>query len=242
MNKETVNEWLKAHNHSREWLAEKCGVNVRTVGNWLTSVGIPSKAAVIIQSLMTTDEVNEQAKSAVPQNLVLEWDLTDAKEREDYENIEAAAVDSGLAIREWALEKLRDSAEIGNVIEAFSKGEFVHDLPFLGAVAAGEPVEAPRDEVLRVDREWPEGHFVVEVNGQSMEPDFVDGDRWIIDGRKKYTPKNGAVCVVSDGHGSYLKRWNRKEGVFESINPEFKDVISGEEAKLQGYPVERVNS
>lgn len=183
---------------------------------------------------MATDEANEQAKAAVPQNLVLEFTS------EEFGHLEHAALDAKKPVRQWAIDTLNDAAEIGNVIEAFSKGEFVHDLPFLGAVAAGEPVEAPRDEVLRVPREFPEGHFIVEVNGQSMEPDFIDGDRWIIDGRNKYSPKNGAVCVVSDGQGSYLKRWNRKTGNFESINPDFKDILPANEAKLQGYPVERL--
>jgi phage repressor protein C with HTH and peptisase S24 domain len=102
-------------------------------------------------------------------------------------------------------------------------------------------VEAPRiDESLPVPREFAHGHFIVEVNGQSMEPDFMDGERWIIDGRDKYTPKNGAVCVVSDGYGSYLKRWDKPRKAFVSINPKFPDILPATDAKLQGYPVERL--
>lgn len=114
----------------------------------------------------------------------------------------------------------------------------VIELPFLGAVAAGEPVEAPRDETIPVSREYPPKHFIVEVNGDSMEPDYPDGSRWIIDGKDKFTPKDGAVCVVSDGTGSYLKRWNKKSRVFESINPKRNHVLPAAEATLQGYPVE----
>jgi len=119
-------------------------------------------------------------------------------------------------------------------------GAASHVLPFLGAVAAGEPVEAPRNETLPVPKEYEPGHFVVEINGRSGEPKFHDGERWIVDGRNCYTPKSGKPCIVSDGSGSYLKKWNRKSGVFEPINPEFPDVIPGEEAKLQGYPVEKL--
>lgn len=115
-----------------------------------------------------------------------------------------------------------------------------YELPFLGAVAAGEPVEAPLAESVIVPRRFPSCHFVVEINGQSAEPEFPDGSRWVIDGRDKFTPKNGAVCVVSDGSGSYLKRWNRERQVFESINSDFDDVLPAAEAQLQGYPVERL--
>ncbi|MDB4279114.1 hypothetical protein N9890_00140 [Akkermansiaceae bacterium] len=37
--------------------------------------------------------------------------------------------------------------------------------------------------------------------------------------------------------GSYLKKWNREKGAFESINSEFNDLILGEKPKLEGYPV-----
>lgn len=114
-----------------------------------------------------------------------------------------------------------------------------HHLPFLGAVAAGEPVSAPIQEELPVAKPYPPGHFIVEINGQSMEPHFTDGDRWIIDGRDKYTPKNGAICVVSDGYGSYLKKWNARRKLYESLNPAYPDILPPQEAKLQGYPIEK---
>ena len=117
----------------------------------------------------------------------------------------------------------------------------VFHLPFLGAVAAGQPVEAPRiDEELPVAKAYPPHHFIVEINGQSMEPDFLDGDRWIVDGREKYTPRHGAVCVVSDGSGSYLKRWDGKRRVFLSINPAFGEIMPEEGSSLQGYPVAKL--
>lgn len=117
--------------------------------------------------------------------------------------------------------------------------EKIYHLPYLGAVAAGEPVCAPIEDELPVAKSYPPGHFIVEVNGQSMEPHFTDGDRWIIDGRDKYTPKNGAICVVSDGYGSYLKKWNSRRKTYESLNPNFPDILPAQEAKLQGYPVEK---
>ena len=56
-----------------------------------------------------------------------------------------------------------------------------------------------------------------------------------------FTPKYGKPCIVSDGQGSYLKKWNSKRKVFESVNPDFNDVTPGAEAKLQGYPVEKLD-
>ena len=112
--------------------------------------------------------------------------------------------------------------------------------PFYGAVAAGEPVEVPLNEEIMIGEECPPDHFVVEVNGESMEPTLMDGDRILCDGHEKYTPRHGAICIISDGHGSSVKRWNRKKGVFESDNPDYPDLVLGDECKLQGYFVRKV--
>lgn len=117
----------------------------------------------------------------------------------------------------------------------------ITELPFAGAAAAGEPVEAPRNETISVPGNWPAGHYVLEVNGQSAEPEFPDGSRWVIDGRNCYTPKQGVPCIVADENGSYLKKWNSKQKIFESINPEFPDIAPGDSATLRGYPVKRLS-
>jgi len=125
--------------------------------------------------------------------------------------------------------------------ERDDKRPLTFELPFLGAVAAGRPLDATlTGETLPVGKKYPAGHFIVEISGDSGKPTFHDGERWIIDGRDCFTPKQGKPCIVSDESGSYLKKWNRKLGVFESINPEHADVSPGEAAKLQGYPVEKL--
>ena len=112
--------------------------------------------------------------------------------------------------------------------------------PFYGAVAAGEPVEAPLDDEVMIDEKCPPGHFVVEVNGVSMEPTLMDGDRILCDGRDKFAPKDGAICIVSDGSGSSVKRWNRRKNAFESDNPDYPDLTPDDGLRLQGYFVKKV--
>ena len=134
-----------------------------------------------------------------------------------------------------------DSVTVSNVTD-FPKPATTY-IPFYGAVAAGQPVTSQRDgETLEVPGNYdPARFFVVEINGQSAEPDFQDGDRWVIDAKDSGgTPAHGKPCVVSDGYGSYLKKFNRKSGMFESINPKFSDVLPVEGATFQGYPVKKV--
>lgn len=98
-----VKHWLSKHNHSREWLAHKCGVVPKTLNNWIGSGrGFPSKAVVIIGNLMKEDAAQEAAKP--PHNLVIEFN------DEEYQPIERAALRSGQSIREWAKDALNDIA------------------------------------------------------------------------------------------------------------------------------------
>ena len=115
-------------------------------------------------------------------------------------------------------------------------------LPYLGAVAAGEPVHTElSDEEMIVDRDYPPGHFVVRVNGDSMDPELRDGEMIVVDTRNIFTPGHGRICVVSDGSGSSVKRWNRKTGLLESLNPDYPDLEPSEDMVLQGYYVATVD-
>ena len=143
-------------------------------------------------------------------------------------------------LQEFIAFEIKARNHIPNVTEAVADIP-IFELPFLGAVAAGEPVSAPLDELCPVPKNYGPGHYIVEINGQSAEPEFMDGDKWVIRAIETGTPKQGIPCIVSDGAGSYLKKWNRKTKAFESINAGFNDVTPGEEAKLQGYPVAKLS-
>lgn len=126
--------------------------------------------------------------------------------------------------------------ERGKVAESLP----VYSLPYLGTVAAGDPFEAEAIEMAMVEKQYPRGCYVVRVSGDSMEPELSDGDLIVVNGKDAHTPGHGRVCVVSDRSGSSVKRWNRRRGVFESINEEFPDLEPGEEVVFRGYLVEKV--
>lgn len=237
---EEIKSWVdQPKERGRDWLAAKLGVSAGTVANWFAVKNprpIPEPTLRLIARLMADDLLGR------PQYTIEETILIRrAMDQEGYVKLADFMRDSVLANASKLINTPAPTVAPALRVAEEPAEHHAFRLPFLGAVAAGEPVEAPRNETLAVSKQYPDGHFIVEVNGQSAEPDYPDGSRWVIDGRDKYTPKDGAVCVVSDGSGSYLKRWNRKRGVFESVNPRFKDVLPSNDAKLQGYPVERVS-
>lgn len=159
----------------------------------------------------------------------------------------------GLTESEWIVQRIRDYlafldadagnssasldlATLDNVPEA---GKIVtFELPFLGYAAAGSPVISQlTGETSHVPKKYPAGYFVVAINGQSMEPTLPDGSRIVCEPRE-YTPKHGKICIISDGHGSSVKRYDGKRKAFVSDNPDFPDFTPVDEVKLQGYFVE----
>ncbi len=109
----------------------------------------------------------------------------------------------------------------------------VVDLPVLGRIAAGTPIEAIQHEIDRFSA--PEAfvgkgdHYVLEVQGESMiNAGIQDGDYVVI--RRCSDAENGAIVVaLVDDEEATLKRLRRKGAsiALEAANPAFETRIYG---------------
>jgi len=163
-----------------------------------------------------------------------------------------------LAHKARALEviKLPETASANDIYNSFSpsiiKGGLdndesknsVKDIPVLGKIAAGTPIEAIQNEVSRVT--LPEEiskngeHFGLKISGDSMiEAGINDGDTVII--KKTSTANNGQIVVaLIDDHEAMLKRIRKKGKVvaLESANKRYETKIFGpDRVKVQGVLV-----
>ena len=125
-----------------------------------------------------------------------------------------------------------------------NKKRGTHEIPVLGKIAAGTPIEAIQNEVSRVS--IPEElskngeHFGLKVSGDSMiEAGINDGDTVIV--KKSNTANNGQIVVaLIDDHEAMLKRLRRKGKVIalESANKRYETKIFGpDRVKVQGVLV-----
>ena len=163
-----------------------------------------------------------------------------------------------LAHKARALEvlKLPETASANDIYNSFSpsviKGGLdisndkknINDVPVLGRIAAGTPIEAIQNEVSRVA--LPETlsnngeHFGLKVSGDSMiEAGINDGDTVIV--KKTNTANNGQIVVaLIDDHEAMLKRIRKKGKVvaLESANKRYETKIFGpDRVKVQGVLV-----
>ncbi len=161
-----------------------------------------------------------------------------------------------LAHKARALEvvKLPETASANDIYNSFSpsviKGgldeESVqkNEIPVLGKIAAGTPIEAIQNEVSRVplpnNIEKNGEYFGLKVQGDSMiEAGINEGDTVIV--KKTDTAENGKIVVaLIDDHEAMLKRI-RKKGktiALESANKNYETKIFGpDRVRVQGVLV-----
>jgi repressor LexA len=117
----------------------------------------------------------------------------------------------------------------------------VRDLPVLGRIAAGTPIEAiqhERDRLMVPESMLGAGeHYVLEVQGDSMiHAGILDGDYVVI--RKSDTAQSGEIVVaLVMGEEATLKRLRRKGAsiALEAANPAYETRIFGpDQVEVQG--------
>jgi len=117
----------------------------------------------------------------------------------------------------------------------------VRDLPVLGRIAAGTPIEAIQQERERLPVPesllGPGEHFVLEVQGDSMiEAGILDGDYVVI--RRGDTAQTGEIVVaLVMGEEATLKRFRKKGGAIalEAANPKYQTRVFGpDQVAVQG--------
>ena len=152
--------------------------------------------------------------------------------------------------------KLPETASANDIYNSFSpsviKGGLDNEnsnvenseIPVLGKIAAGTPVEAIQNEVSRIplpaNMEKNGEYFGLKVQGDSMiEAGISEGDTVIV--KKTDTADNGKIVVaLIDDHEAMLKRIRRKGKTIalESANRNYETKIFGpDRVKIQGVLV-----
>ena len=124
------------------------------------------------------------------------------------------------------------------------------ELPVMGRIAAGVPIEAISEvsHHVAVPGSMLSGrhtHYALEVRGDSMiEAGIHDGDVVVI--REQATADNGDIVVaLVEGHEATLKRFRRQSGMIalEAANPAYPTrILPPEAVKVQGRLVGLIRS
>lgn len=133
---------------------------------------------------------------------------------------------------------------------AFEVSVSAVDLPVMGRIAAGVPIEAISEVSHHIAvpgsmLSGKERHYALEVKGDSMiEAGINDGDVVVI--RDQDTAENGDIVVaLVDGSEATLKRYRRRGGMIalEAANPAYETrVLPEDKVRVQGRLVGLIRS
>jgi repressor LexA len=117
------------------------------------------------------------------------------------------------------------------------------ELPMLGSIAAGRPLEAIEDRETFSLGEFTRGHnnYVLRVKGNSMIDDHImDGDFIVVEQTQVANPGEVVVALV-DGDEATLKRFYREAGGKIRLQPANSEmqpiVLPAAQVKIQGRVV-----
>ena len=135
-----------------------------------------------------------------------------------------------------------DKPEIAPPVAAQSVSPTVAEVPLMGRIAAGVPIEAinQRDASVSVPGQMLSGtgdHYALEVKGDSMiDAGINDGDVVVI--RETSVADNGDIVVaLVEDHEATLKRYMRRGNAIalEAANPAYETrIFTEDKVKVQG--------
>jgi len=142
------------------------------------------------------------------------------------------------------IEALKEKGVLNNQTRAIEiaknkKPSILVNIPLLGTIAAGEPIEALEDkETIKVPKSQLSKsgeHYALRVSGNSMiDEGIYDGDKVII--RKQPAVENGevAVALINGNEVTLKKIYKEKDGFrLQPANPNIKPIFT-KELTIQG--------
>lgn len=114
--KKEIKTWLKAHGKSREWLAEQCYVNKRTIDEWLSSRGvIPEAKKALIENIL-----HPPAPQVAPGKISLgvsHLSLEIATEKLLHYQLQAQK--SGMTLENWLISMIEYIDQHGEIMQQY---------------------------------------------------------------------------------------------------------------------------
>ncbi|MEW6776914.1 MAG: transcriptional repressor LexA [Bdellovibrionota bacterium] len=101
-------------------------------------------------------------------------------------------------------------------------GKGLVDLPLLGDVAAGKPIDAienPKEVGVPEDLVGPGDHFVLRVRGDSMIEDAISDGDFVVVSSKEDARSGQTVVALVDGESATVKRYRPEKGGYVRLEP-----------------------
>lgn len=219
-----ITKFRKEKGITQKDLAEQIGIRPSTLSDYINLRSAPSFG--IIQKLADFFEIN---KSDIDTTFK-ETDTTTSTTLQAIQSVSERLSESRRVIVLDTAQKQLDEQKREE--RELSEPVYLYDVNLVSETAAasgfgyGFGYDDSDRETVQVDEKPPRHDIATRVSGDSMEPDYHDGDiLYLVD--KGLTTYNGELAVIAYGDRSYFKKIYTEKGHIRlvSLNDKYEDII-----------------
>lgn len=212
----------------RNTLCADLDLKYTTVRDWLKGITYPRIGKIELLAnyfnINKSDLIENKNSTAQPSDSLLE-EITNTARKLNTDNKKNVLRMSEDLLNE---QEKRRKAKINEVSEAISlyQVEVVSETAAACGFNYGFGYEDTDIETIEVDEKPPRHDIATKVSGDSMQPDYQDGDiLYLVD--KGLTTYNGDLAVIAYGDRSYFKKIYTENGRLRlvSLNDKYEDII-----------------
>ena len=230
---ENITHFRKQRGITQKELAKEVGISASTMTDYMKLRSAPSFGVIqkladyfgVRKSDIDTTFKEESTDSLPDTPDFLTQQITDNVVQLSVENKKIVLRTSEDLLKEQKNEEETKINEVSEVISLYQV-EVVSETAAASGFNYGFGYDDTDRETIEVDQQPPRHDIATKVSGDSMLPDYQDGDiLYLVD--KGLTTYNGDLAVIAYGDRSYFKKIYTENGRLRlvSLNDKYEDII-----------------
>ena len=230
---ENITHFRKQRGITQKELAKEVGITASTMTDYMKLRSAPSFGVIqkladyfgVKKSDIDTTFKEESINSLSDAPDLLTQQITNTARKLSPENKKIVLRTSEDLLKEQKNEEETKINEVSEVISLYQV-EVVSETAAASGFNYGFGYDDTDRETIEVDEQPPRHDIATKVSGDSMQPDYQDGDiLYLVD--KGLTTYNGDLAVIVYGDRSYFKKIYTENGRLRlvSLNDKYEDII-----------------
>ena len=226
-----IKEAREHKNLSRSELAEKANVTLSAISNYENSISSPKEPVLLKLMDILEIDANFLFQDMVEKKPSVYLTPSENTLLDKYRRLDTLSKELVDIVIDKELERINNECVLNDNVVDFGSYKEIPCYPKLASAGTGEYLfdDIPTNTIKIDSREYPKADYAIQVNGDSMEPTYYDGDTLIVE--RNAIPAEGQVGIfIVDGRG-YVKRMGN--GELLSDNKAYESIV-GEYGKCLG--------
>lgn len=218
-----IKEAREHKNLSRSELAEKANVTMSAISNYENSISSP-KEPVLLKLMDILDiDANFLFQDMVEKKPSVYLTPSESTMIDKYRKLDTISKELVDLVIEKELERSSKNYALNDNVVDFGNYKEIPCYPRLASAGTGEYLfdDIPTNTIKIDTREYPRADYAIQVNGDSMEPTYYDGDTLIVE--RNAIPEIGKTGIFIVDGVSYVKRLGNGELI--SDNKAYSNIV-----------------